>query len=142
MIERLIQAATRFGDGLAGSMQLSRPALAIVQMSQMLGYELLAVTHPDHEQTRSPKWKTVRKLFIAENPVCVVSGLKTDLDVHHLVPFHRDPGLELVKSNLRTVQRPFHYLLGHLCNWSTYNPDFDEMVREIRAKIAESKRNY
>src|SRR5665213_577681 len=76
---------------------------------------------------RSPKWEQVRKAFIALHPTCAVCGTKgsltNQLNVHHIQPFHLHPALELDNSNLITLCRRDHYLMGHLLNWSSFNKD-------------------
>ncbi len=107
---------------------------------QTVGFDPLPFGHPLAVTGRSSQWEALRKRFLKENPVCVVSGLKSDLQVHHVVPFHRDQSLELEWSNLRTVARPYHFLVGHLCDWSAANPDFDAHAAEWRERIARRRR--
>lgn len=75
--------------------------------------------------SRSPKWEEVRKSFLKENPRCATCGAKNSilkpLNVHHEIPFHKDHSLELKPSNLITLCRPHHLLIGHLMNWKSFN---------------------
>lgn len=112
----------------------------IETLLRMVGIETQPFGHPASAAGRSPKWPAVRKAHLRVHSACCVSGLKADLDVHHVQPFHLYPELELDPANLRTVARPYHFLIGHLCNWSVFNADFDAMANEIRLAIAKSKR--
>jgi 5-methylcytosine-specific restriction endonuclease McrA len=71
---------------------------------------------------RSPKWQTVRKNHIKNNPCCIACGRDTKLEVHHKIPVHISPELELDPSNLVTLcSTPCHLLFGHLMNFKSYN---------------------
>lgn len=102
--------------------------------------EPLPIGHPLNPVGRSSKWDSTRKKHLKQFPVCCVSGLKTDLEVHHVRPYHLYPELELDPANLRTISRPYHFLFGHFCNWQMWNPDFDKMVAEIRAAMIAAER--
>ena len=95
---------------------------------------------PRSMRGRHSKWPALVKRFKAEKRTCVVSGLKTTLEVHHLKPYHLFPELELEWDNLRLIARPFHYLFGHFCNWTDYNPDFDLQVETYREWVAKHRR--
>lgn len=93
---------------------------------------------------RSPKWPTVRANFIADgNDRCAVCGSRDDLNVHHVVPFHDDPSLELKPSNLITLCRQHHLHVGHdpdgpgakSPNWSTSNPHVRRDADWLRSHI-------
>lgn len=88
---------------------------------------LLGLEGASFGAARSPKWEQVRKAFVALHPTCAVcntSGtLVNQLNVHHIRPFHLHPELELDNSNLITLCRRDHYLMGHLLNWSSFNKD-------------------
>lgn len=80
---------------------------------------------------RSGKWSEVRKDFLKLHPACEACGVKDDLNVHHIKPFHQFPELELDPSNLITLCRKHHFEVGHLGNWRTANAT----VRADAAKI-------
>lgn len=92
---------------------------------------------------RSPKWRAIRETFLVLNPHCAACGVQTRsvLEVHHILPFHRFPELELEKGNLITLcessSHNCHFLFGHLLNWSSWN----EKVREDAARYLTSVRN-
>lgn len=112
----------------------------VLRLVQRCGIEPFPFGHPlCLTGRRAKEWAKLRNQFVLENPVCLVSGLRTNIEVHHAVPFHVNPGLELAWENLRTVSRPYHFLVGHLCSWSDYNPDFDADAAGWREKIAKSR---
>lgn len=76
---------------------------------------------------RSDRWPTVRKHFITAFPLCAVCGGKKKLEVHHIMPFHLKPELELEPTNLITLCENdkdgvnCHLLFGHLGNFKSFN---------------------
>lgn len=78
---------------------------------------------------RSSQWPKVRKEHLEKNPTCAVCGSTAKVEVHHMVPFHVNPTLELVPSNLITLCEAkkkginCHLLIGHLGNYRGSNPD-------------------
>jgi hypothetical protein len=91
---------------------------------------------------RSSRWPTVRKHFLAKNPVCQVCNSKKNLNVHHIQPFHLQPGLELEESNLITLCEGgsinCHFLFGHFCNWKNFNPEVIKYAAEWNLKLNRS----
>ena len=83
---------------------------------------------------RSPKWPTVRNRYVKIHNFCEACGIKYDLDVHHIVPFHINPSLELVESNLITLCRKHHFQIGHLSNWTRDNPNVRQDAKKHRIK--------
>lgn len=80
-------------------------------------------------KARSSGWRKVRKEFIAKNPACAACGGKMLLQVHHVIPFHIDPALELDASNLITLcmwKNNCHSNIGHGDDWKCYNPNVRE----------------
>lgn len=81
---------------------------------------------------RSKFWEKTRIEFIKENPFCAWCKSITELNVHHIKPFHAWPELELKKTNLITLcENPLfncHFVLGHLSNWKSYNPLIEKLV--------------
>lgn len=76
---------------------------------------------------RSDKWPAVRDAHLKRSPSCVCCGRRTDLNVHHVKPYHLFPELELDDGNLVTLcEGPSncHWLVGHRgLSWETYQPD-------------------
>jgi 5-methylcytosine-specific restriction protein A len=93
-----------------------------------------------HGVPRSHEWPKVRAEHLIKEPVCQVCGNKEHLNVHHKKPFHLFPTLELIDTNLITLcEGPAvncHFFIGHLREWSAYNPDVDVDVAIWREKIA------
>jgi len=72
--------------------------------------------------TRSYKWTEVRKNHLKDNPTCIACGRDKKLEVHHKIPVHLNPELELDPANLVTLcADPCHLLFGHLMNFKSYN---------------------
>lgn len=81
------------------------------------------------EKLRSPEWKKVRDDFLEKNPKCAACGGDKKLQVHHKIPFHINPTLELVDENLMTLcmdTNECHLEIGHGDSWKCYNPKVEE----------------
>lgn len=81
--------------------------------------------HP--QEARSGHWPVVRKEHLEKHPTCAACGGKTNLQVHHLTPFHSKPELELDPNNLITLceapNRLCHLRIGHAWDFKSYNPN-------------------
>ena len=90
---------------------------------------------------RSPEWEGVEKKHLLEEPKCQWCGGTTDLQVHHMQPFHLHPELELDDSNLITLcedsATDCHLRNGHLGNWKSFNPDIRVQcnLRKLQGEI-------
>ena len=85
---------------------------------------------------RSPKWQSVRKEHIKNNPCCIACGRDKKLEVHHIKPVHLFPELELDPSNLVTLcADPCHLLFGHLMYFKSWNSTVIEDSSSYLAKI-------
>lgn len=77
---------------------------------------------------RSSRWPSVRRAFLAKNPVCAMCGGRKKLEVHHIRPFHEAPELELEESNLIVLCESkswgvvCHQFVGHLGTYTRANP--------------------
>jgi len=77
---------------------------------------------------RSPRWRTVRREHLKQNPNCACCGGTKSVEVHHIVPFHLAPDMELEPGNLLTLCEAkkyginCHQLVGHLGNYRRWNP--------------------
>jgi hypothetical protein len=89
-----------------------------------------------HELKRSYKWPSFRKKIIKERGgVCELSGATSDLEAHHIFPFHLcvllgRPELELDKRNIIILSGGpinYHLLLGHLNSFQSYNASIMNM---------------
>jgi len=94
---------------------------------------------------RNPKWKKLRDAHLKKEYWCKYCGNLSNLEVHHVKPFHLYPQLELDPSNLITLCESFtcskgtlsnqcHLIQGHLGKWININPN----IRKI-AKISMPK---
>ena len=76
---------------------------------------------------RSKNWRKVRKAFLKENPTCAVCGKKSKmlkpLQIHHIVPYHKDKSKELDVYNLITLCRKHHFFVGHLNSYHSFNSE-------------------
>ena len=76
--------------------------------------------------TRSSKWGSVRKAALLANPACSCCGSTERLQVHHCVPYHLRPELELEPKNLIVLcmsKNECHLLVGHSRKgFKWYNP--------------------
>lgn len=74
---------------------------------------------------RSPEWSGVRDRFLASHPECSACGGKKRLQVHHSMPYHLRPELELVESNLLVLcmgRFECHLAIGHGDDFRAWNP--------------------
>lgn len=81
-----------------------------------------------HGKKRSGKWRTVRRDHLAANPTCIACGGSKKIEVHHCLPFHLHPELELDPANLVSLceGNPHvncHLAWGHYYDFSNINPD-------------------
>jgi hypothetical protein len=84
---------------------------------------------------RSSHWRKVRNAYIKQHPLCAVCGKKKGNHVHHIVPFHVDPRLELRFSNLITLCSEHHFFIGHLNFWASWNESVKEDALAWSQKI-------
>lgn len=77
--------------------------------------------------SRSSQWPRVRKDFLAQHPKCAVCGGTKDVNVHHKLPYHLHPELELDPANLITLcnHQMHHLVMGHLGNFESYNEEIE-----------------
>lgn len=106
---------------------------------QTLGIDPYSVGHPLTLTGRAPGWTTLRRRYLASNPVCIITGSRTDLDVHHIRPVSLFPSLELAWDNLVTLRRDMHLIVGHCGNWSLWNEDFEECAEALAAAWRKAK---
>lgn len=90
---------------------------------------------------RSPQWRKLREKFLDANPACAACGVESGLEVHHLLPFHLFPEMELDPGNLMTLCGRCHLLIGHGLDWRCYNPTAVRDARRVLRLIA-FRRNY
>lgn len=92
-------------------------------------------------EKRSSEWGKVRKEHLKENPVCIICGSSSDLEVHHVIPFSIDKELELAPTNLVTVCRSkqygfnCHLHIAHAGSFKNYNPWILEDIDKVKEII-------
>jgi len=74
------------------------------------------------EAPRSSSWDKVRNAFL-DGKECRACGKLSDLEAHHVLPFHLAPELELDPGNLVALCRRCHLVFGHLGCWQCVNPE-------------------
>lgn len=90
--------------------------------------------------TRSPKWRDIRKKHLETQSVCQFCGNSKNLEVHHIVPVHIQPELELEYDNLITLcDKNCHLLIGHFMNYKSWNPDVIDQCKIMQEKIKNRK---
>lgn len=107
-----------------------KPILSAVLIGLLVGYiiresidnriplepidqQLESIDGMTYEGPRSSEWVQVRNEFVRRHPRCEACGSGYNLNVHHIVPFHERPDLELVEDNLITLCREHHFRIGH-----------------------------
>lgn len=93
--------------------------------------QLESIDGMTYEGPRSSEWVQIRTDFVRKHPRCEACGSTANLNVHHVVPFHQRPDLELVEDNLITLCREHHFRIGHdpdgkgpaKPSWLTSNPN-------------------
>ena len=87
---------------------------------------------------RSNRWSQIRKEFLKENPLCAVCGTRGKLlspnEVHHILPFHLNPALELSPKNFLTVCRHCHLYFAHLGSFKSYCIEIKELALEWKTR--------
>lgn len=89
---------------------------------------------------RSGHWRSKRAQHLRSQPRCAACGCKDNLTVHHIIPFHIEPELELEDTNLITLcenSGNCHLMIGHLKDWKAYNPH----VRQMAASMLQLVKN-
>lgn len=81
---------------------------------------------------RSPAWPSVRQEHLRKVPYCEMCGGVKDLEVHHVLPVHFRPELELDWDNLVTLCERFmvncHFEHGHWRDWKNYNAQIKSAI--------------
>jgi len=92
-------------------------------------------------QRRSSQWPKFRKAMIAARPYCAACLSPSNLELHHIVPYSKDPTKELDQSNVVVLceSKKFgvncHRFFGHLGDYKKHNPDCFDDVRLWFSKL-------
>jgi 5-methylcytosine-specific restriction endonuclease McrA len=86
---------------------------------------------------RSSYWDELQKEWKRYYPACASCGSLFGVEVHHLIPFWKEPKLELCWENLLSLCRPrgCHLRVGHSYLWRTWNPFAREDAERDRDRI-------
>lgn len=93
-----------------------------------------SVREKKKENQRSPEWGHVRDQFLKKHSSCAACGSSEKLQVHHKMPFHINPKLELDEDNLITLcmsDNECHLQIGHGDSWQRYNPRVEEDAKKF-----------
>lgn len=88
------------------------------------------------DKRRSPQWSALRDNYLGLHPSCEACGYDRDLQVHHVVPVHINPTLELVAANLITLcmgPNECHLRLGHGGGWKHSVASLRSLLLRLRA---------
>jgi 5-methylcytosine-specific restriction endonuclease McrA len=90
---------------------------------------------------RSNRWPALRKQHIEKQPCCMACGSCKKPEVHHIVPVHLNPDLELDPENLITLCDKYcHFIFGHLMDYKSWNVDVVDDSAEYLQKIQNKPR--
>lgn len=90
---------------------------------------------------RSTHWPLVRAQHLKKNPRCAACGGTKKVEVHHKLPFHLHPDLELDPKNLITLCEAkedgvnCHLLFGHLGSFKSFNRNVEADARDWQQKM-------
>ena len=96
---------------------------------------------------RSSKWRKIRLKHLKLKPACEICGFKKKVEVHHVVPFHLAPDLELNLNNLMTLceNKKYgincHLLVGHLGNYRDINTSVRIAATTWNMKLGKFEKN-
>lgn len=88
---------------------------------------------------RNSKWPKLRNSLIKDAGKCSVCDGIDFLTVHHIIPFHIRPDLELSRENLvvlcESPKMNCHFIFGHRRDWKNYNKNILEDIKILRKII-------
>jgi hypothetical protein len=68
---------------------------------------------------------------------CAWCGRTVDLNRHHIIPHSFSPELVNTPTNLVVLCRDCHFVLGHRCDWKTYNPDLGVILVTFTNRVVQ-----
>ena len=87
------------------------------------------------------RWRKVRNDFVSRHPRCRMCETTTDIEVHHIIPWHVDENLRYAEHNLVTLCRPDHFRFGHWRNWRSQNSHIIELA-EVTTEMRRRNETY
>ena len=132
----------------------SKDNIMIKKILRPFRYVESVIRERSKSKKRSSHWDSVRDSFIESHPTCAACGSKNRLQVHHIMPFHLHPELELDVKNLIVLcmdENECHLEIGHGGSFKCYNPkvethakrflmEKDEKVRKSIVEICKTIR--
>ena len=113
----------------------------VVMVVALIG--LKEATEPTRmEAPRASGWPKVRAAHLEREPACAVCGETENVEVHHVVPYHLKPELELSPENLLTLCGPrsrydHHRWFAHFGDSQCHNPDVRKWVKAVKERKRE-----
>lgn len=101
----------------------------------MFEYASFVVRNPSYVTKNARKQWAVRKALLTHrknHPVCEATGKTTRLQVHHLIPVSVRPDLAGQSSNLITLERDAHLVIGHAGDYKAYVTNVRELCTSMR----------
>ena len=98
-----------------------------------------------NDAKRSSKWPTARKNFLKTvTDGCAACGSKIGIQVHHCVPFHDNPALELDPTNFIALCEHVgglecHEMIGHGGDFKHFNPNVRADAAALRSDPSKLK---
>lgn len=90
---------------------------------------------------RSSRWPELRRLHLKTHPRCAACGGTAKVEVHHKIPFHVRPDLELDPTNFVTLCEAkrygvnCHLAWGHSGDYKAVNVDVEADAARWAAKL-------
>jgi len=84
---------------------------------------------------RSSMWGYTRDEYEKLHPKICFCGTTKKIELHHIIPFHKDPTKERDFDNLIWLCRKHHYDFGHLKSWYSHNIDVRDDAALWKDKI-------
>jgi len=84
---------------------------------------------------RSSHWRGFSKEVKKEVGHCEACDSKWFLALHHILPFHLHPELELDRNNCIVLCRKCQFIFGHLRYWKSWNISIRRDAKILLDKI-------
>ena len=110
-----------------------------------LRYAHSVIREKSKSKKRSSHWDEVRDEFLKSHSSCAACGSANKLQVHHKLPFHLHPELELDPNNLITLCMDInecHLEIGHGGSFQYYNPKVEIHAQRFLAETEPDARKF